>query len=157
MMPYTVERRPLEHEHYAGLRRTVRPQEIGQALGETLPATYQRLTELGIPPAGPPVCFYLDHDMAAGVMEILGGCFVDSPVPDDAGLEVGRVAASEVARTEHVGPYHLLGDAHSAVQAWLAERNLSTTAPCWDVFLTDPGEVSDPADYRTEVVWPIVP
>lgn len=37
----------------------------------------------------------------------------------------------------------------------LAENEVAPAGPPWETDITDPAEVPDPADWLTEVVWPI--
>lgn len=137
---------------YVGIRRRVRPEGIGAALAEILPATAAFLRQRGQAPAGPPACLYLGHDEARGEMELLGGFFLVEPLAAPGGeVEVGSLPAGLVARTLHVGPYDRLGPAHEALRTGLRGQGHEAAFPCWDLFWTDPGEVRDPAAWITEI------
>ena len=53
-----------------------------------------------------------------------------------------------MARALHVGPYEQLGDTHTAVLGWMSEQGHAPGGPIWEVYLTDPNQVEDPADYQ---------
>ena len=57
--------------------------------------------------------------------------------------------------TIHAGPYEGLGEAHKALERWIDEQGLAAAGPAWELYLTDPGEVPDPADWQTKVVCPV--
>lgn len=40
-------------------------------------------------------------------------------------------------------------------QTWLVDSGASPGGAPWEVYLTDPGEVPDPADWKTQVLLPI--
>ncbi|MEM6791648.1 MAG: GyrI-like domain-containing protein [Myxococcota bacterium] len=89
-----------------------------------------------------------------GVVAIQGG------VPVTAGADPGElllveVLASEVATTIHTGPHDGLGDAHAALDVLLHENGLKSGRPTLEVYLTDPGEVPDPTEWKTLVQKPI--
>jgi len=59
-------------------------------------------------------------------------------------------ARGAVARTIHIGPYHLLSGAHSAILDWCAEANVPLAGPNWEIYghWTD-----DPSQLRTDVCY----
>ena len=75
--------------------------------------------------------------------------------PDD-GEVVGRAEpATLVATTVHRGPYDEEGPAYQTVDAWVQEHGHASAGPAREVYLTDPDETPDPADYLTEIQFPI--
>ena len=55
----------------------------------------------------------------------------------------------------HTGPYDGLGEAHAAVEQFLAEEKLQKAGAPREIYVTDPGEVPDPKDWKTQVIWPV--
>ena len=55
----------------------------------------------------------------------------------------------------HEGAYDTLPDTHAAIERWLDANGLTSAGAPWETYLTDPGEVPDPKDWRTEVVYPL--
>ena len=66
-----------------------------------------------------------------------------------------RVALAAV--TVHSGPYDTLSATYDALAAWIAAEGHAAGDGPWEVYLSDPGLVPDPADLETEIVWPIEP
>ena len=60
-----------------------------------------------------------------------------------------------IAVTIHAGPYDKLGDAYSAVQEWMNANGYKPNGAPWEAYLTDPGDHPNPADWKTEVCWPV--
>jgi AraC family transcriptional regulator len=54
-----------------------------------------------------------------------------------------------------VGPYETLHETHAAVERWIEANGGKVAGAPWEVYLTDPGEVPDPAEWQTEIVWPV--
>ena len=75
------------------------------------------------------------------------------PLPD--GLFAEALPACEAAVTIHTGSYDGLGDAHAAMEHFLDEQRLTKAGPAREVYLTDPGEVPDPAQWKTQLIWPV--
>lgn len=67
----------------------------------------------------------------------------------------GALPVGEVVSYIHRGPYDQLFEAHSSVDQFIKSQGRTTHWPCWELYLTDPGSVPNPADWETEVVWPI--
>ncbi len=126
-----------------------------------MPVVGARIGELHAPVVGPPFARF--HDYSASRVEIeLGAPIAAVPpgLPDASGLPDGEIGASalpagDVAATVHEGPYETLAATYDRIEAWLARNGLVAGPGPWEVYLTDPAEVADPADYLTEVVWPL--
>ena len=39
--------------------------------------------------------------------------------------------------------------------AWVVEQGKQQIGPAWELYLTDPGQVPDPADWRTLIFCPM--
>lgn len=59
--------------------------------------------------------------------------------------------------TTHTGPYDKLTKAHAAIQMWIAEQGRVPAGAPWESYVTDPADYPDPADWKTEIFWPIKP
>jgi effector-binding domain-containing protein len=145
---------PLESRRLIGERRRVKPQALGAALAEILPATSAYLREQGLAPASPPVMLYLEHE--DGAFSIQGGFFVEGGEVPDSPFRLTVLPGGEAARAVHVGPYEKLGETHAALRTWIREQGRRPRDWRWDVYVDDPGTVAA-ADLRTEVWWPLHP
>jgi AraC family transcriptional regulator len=41
------------------------------------------------------------------------------------------------------------------VQAWIEANGHRAAGAPWEVYITDPADHPEPADWRTEVIWPL--
>ena len=57
--------------------------------------------------------------------------------------------------TVHEGSYDGLKDTYARLRAWIEAEGLVAGVGPWESYVTDPSEVTDPAQLRTEVVWPL--
>lgn len=71
--------------------------------------------------------------------------------------EIEPIELPPAAVAVHRGHYDRLGDTHTAVQAWIDAEGERAGGPAWEVYITDPAEHPDPADWRTEVIVPLAP
>ena len=60
-----------------------------------------------------------------------------------------------VALGIHAGPYDRLPDSNAAIERWIEANGYEARGDAWEHYVTDPGQHPDPADWRTEVVWPL--
>jgi effector-binding domain-containing protein len=54
----------------------------------------------------------------------------------------------------HHGSYDQLTAAWAQLEAWMREHDLEPAPSSWEVYLTEPSPDMDPADLRTQLVWP---
>ena len=135
------------------VRGRVKLDEIESHFKRALPAVNEFMQKNGIEMAGPPFgryeCigedgFLLDAGCpVAGTPE--GGGDVEAGV-----LEGGRSLVSLVK-----GPYTQLPAAWKAGEAYMEEHELTPRAAPYELYVTDPGEHEDPADWQTLIVRPI--
>jgi len=133
------------HSPVAGM-----PEFFGAAYGEILGL----IGSAGIRPAGPPFAIYHDPDFKEEDVDLEVGFPVTEPVAS-AGRVVGRVlAGGPVASAIHVGPYDQVGPAYRAIAEWVQEHGHEMAGPPREVYLVGVG-MAEPAEYRTEIVFPI--
>jgi AraC family transcriptional regulator len=155
-MSYEITTRTVEAIPVLYQARKVETDGVGAALAEVLPAVFGYAMEHGLAMAGPPFVRYVDTSPA--FVSIEGGVpLVEeaSEPPAEAGIRTGWLHGGSVAYAQHRGPYETLGNAHIAIERWIeAEGSKSVGAP-WEVYITDPAEVPDPADWLTDIFWPV--
>jgi DNA-binding transcriptional MerR regulator len=147
--PYAISVRDVEPQPFLGrhLRATLR--EIGRAMGQGFAALVASLQELGLQPVGPPFAQF-QSEFPGAELDYEVGLPVDRLLVDG-----GQLPGGQIVSTLHTGPYAALGHAYQALAAWLQERARETAGPPREVYLVGPGQAKNPADYRTEVVWPL--
>ena len=71
--------------------------------------------------------------------------------PDLVDVEMG----GRVAVTSFFGPYNELVKAHAAMDVWFERNGVERNGPCWEVYVTDPGQVKNAEEWKTQVIYPI--
>jgi effector-binding domain-containing protein len=150
---YDITVEHIEPQRAAAMRGTTTPAEIGPALAQILPTIGRAIQEQEVKPAGAPFCRYFSFSPEK--VELEGGIAVQSPIRPFGEVQDIELPGGEVVTTWHIGPYEKLGGAWDALRAWLAEQGREPAGPGWEVYWTDPGEVSDPNDLRTQIIWPL--
>jgi hypothetical protein len=82
--------------------------ELGQRLGEILPAVHAAILEQSLMAADPRYLRYLDMEMVNATHDVTAGIAVDTPVADAEPVPAVVLPGGEVAALWHVGPYHKL-------------------------------------------------
>jgi hypothetical protein len=143
------------------VRYETMPGELSALFDTELPRVAARLDEVGAEMAGPPFARY--HAYGPDRVDVELGAPIEA-VPRDlapvSGRPDGVIGASslpggEVAVTVHAGPYDTLAATYDGLRAAIEAAGRVPGDGPWEVYLTDPGRVPDPADWLTEVVWPL--
>jgi effector-binding domain-containing protein len=76
--------------------------------------------------------------------------------------EIGRVKPGELpatvaARTMYHGPYEGLEGAWVQFMSWIATNGHQPAADLWEYYTSGPESSSDPSQWRTELIRPVVP
>lgn len=71
------------------------------------------------------------------------------------GIVSALLPGETVASVIHLGPYHELEILYPALGTWIEEHGYVVTGPPRNAILTNHACVSNPAEYQTEVMWPI--
>lgn len=135
-------------------RRRVDRDHLAEAFAEILPAAFGVAMERGLTMVGPPFVRYVSESAAfveieAGVPVVAAG---DIDVPD---LFVSSLPGGLTATTIHQGSYDTLGETHVTLDRWIHEHGHTATGGPWEIYLTDPAEVPNPDDWKTQIVWPL--
>ena len=150
---YTIEKKDLPESNILFMRRRVQKSEISATLGELLGGAFGHATKSGAALAGPPLCRY--REFTSGGMTLEAGVPVAVPAAGEGDVMAGTLPAGPVASTIHTGPYDSLSEAYTALEKWIAESDSEPAGDPWEVYLTDPGEVPNPADWQTQINWPV--
>ena len=125
--------------------------EAGRAMGEL----FGHLGRAGAAPAGPPFGQY--HGAPTEDEEVdVEFCVPVSRPLSGAGRISGRLLpGGRVAYTLHCGAYDAVGPAYAALQRWIQEHGHECADAPREIYLVGPQKVTDPAELRTEIQWPI--
>jgi AraC family transcriptional regulator len=78
-----------------------------------------------------------------------------APARGEGEMQSGELPGGDVALGIHTGPYEGLSDTHAAIERWIEANGYRVGGSPWEQYVTDPAEHPDPADWRTEVYWPL--
>jgi len=148
-----VELTSLPETVFAGIRKTVKWENIGDEMGNMYQEISSFLLKEKMEPAGMPFAIY--HSMNKDKIEIECGVPVASPFEPEAGINCGKQHAGKYAFAVHTGSYETLEKTHSAIQRWISEHSFSLTGGPVEVYLTGPQNEPDQEKWKTNIYYPL--
>ncbi len=128
---------------------TVPPTELRGAVRKAVTKATNAARRQGLDIVGPPVVRYLERRLDRYRVE--AGIPVQGTPKPKKGLRVLELPAGPAATLTHVGPYESLPAAHARLDKWLKTSGRKAGAVRWEVFVSNPVVVRDPAKLRTKL------
>jgi AraC family transcriptional regulator len=153
MPTLSIERRVLTAQPVLFTRLRTARHELARAIAQGVGKVYTYAQQAGIALSGHPFTRYTS--VGPGLMTIEVGFRVAAAGPGHGDVEADYFPAGAAVVALHGGPYDQLGETYAAAERWMDEHGLGPIAAPWESYLTDPAEHPDPADWRTEVFWPV--
>jgi AraC family transcriptional regulator len=152
-MPVAIVRKELPEQAILLIRRRIARAELTGMLAECFGTLFAHGHTNRLPVAGWPLARYVS--MGPGLWTVEAAMPVASPVPGVGDMEPGILPAGPAAFAVHAGGYERLPDTHAAIERWIEAQGYQVAGAPWESYVTDPGQHPDPADWRTEVYWPL--
>jgi len=145
-------------QHFAGqpillIRRRIARHELQSMLSDCFGKLFGHGHKAGLAIAGWPVARYLS--VGPGLWTVEAAMPLASAAAGDGEMEAGSLPAGPVAVGVHAGPYEELPGTYAAIEQWMTDQGLKAAGAPWESYVTDPGQHPDPADWKTEVYWPL--
>jgi AraC family transcriptional regulator len=153
MPTLSIECREIAAQNILFVRLRAGRHEIANAIGEGLGKAFPYSQRLGLAIAGRPFTRYLST--GPGLFSIEVGMPVATAPQGEGVVEAGTLPAGPVAVATHAGPYDQLSETYAALERWIESNGYRIGGAPWESYITDPADHPDPADWRTEVYWPL--
>ncbi|MFJ4656291.1 MerR family transcriptional regulator [Nocardia sp. NPDC088792] len=115
---------------------------------------YETLAAANIAPAGPGGASYASGFFEDDTGEVVAFVPIDERHRERFGTSVIDLPARRFAIAVHAGPFTDFDRTYGALGSHVAEHDTALAEPIRERYLVGPGD-AEPADYRTEVCWPI--
>jgi len=149
----SIDRRELAAQPVLFVRVRVARHEIPSGIAEGLGKTFPYAMKAGLAIAGRPFARYLSTGPGLFTMEV--GVPLAASAPGEGEIEAGFLPGGSVTVAVHGGSYDQLGETYAAMERWMEANGLRPGGAPWESYITDPAEFPNPADWRTEVYWPV--
>ena len=153
MAMLSIERREMSAQPFLFVHSTIARSEIAKAIAEGLGKVFPYAMRAGLPIAGPPTARYLSH--GPGLLEMQVGVPMAVAAPGQDDVKAGELPGGPIAVAVHSGAYDQLGDTYAAMERWMEANRYRRGGAPWESYVTDPAEVPDVKDWRTEIYWPL--
>ena len=153
---FELDIRELPEQAVAGTRERAPSADLPTVIPRAIAEVHGYLEELGVSPVGPPIviCPSPDDD---DVVELASTWPVAGEVQGRGPIESWTLPAVRVLWMRHRGPYLRLPDSYRLLEEVMAKNGLEPVDAPREIYVTHPAEVAEPADYVTEIAWPIGP
>ena len=153
MPTLSIERRDIAPQHILFVRLRAARHELSSAIGEGLGQAFPYSQRVGVAIAGRPFTRY--QSTGPGLYRIEVGMPVATATGGESRVESGTLPGGPVAVAMHAGSYDTLTETYAALERWIEANGYRTAGAPWESYITDPADLPDPADWRTEVYWPL--
>lgn len=137
----------------AAIHVTIARNEIEQVFPAAVNELMAALREQGIGPTGPLLSYHLK--MPSDVFDFEIALPVDRDVEANGRVVASEVPAMKVARSVYLGPMEGLGSAWGELRNWVAANGHVAKPLMWERYLVGPDSTPDPAQWQTELNWPL--
>ena len=156
-----AELRTLEERTTIAVRLETAPDRLAQVFDTELPRVAAVMGDVAAEMAGPPFARYhhygpdrVDVEIGAPIAFVTAGLQPISGRPDGV-IGSSSLPGGLAAVAFHLGPYDTLSETYDGLASWITSEGHTAGDGPWEVYLSDPSLVPDPADWETEVIWPI--
>jgi AraC family transcriptional regulator len=153
MPTLTIERREVAAQPVLIIRRRVPRAELQAAMAECFGKVFGHCQKVGLPLDGRPFTRYLST--GPGLWTIECGKPLAKAAGGEGEIEALTLPGGPVAMGVHGGQYDQLPDTYAAIERWIESHGLRAGVAPWECYVTSPAEDTNPADWRTEVYWPL--
>lgn len=142
----------LQEQPTAVVREQVAMNALPEFFGRAFAAVSAAMEAQRVQPAGPPFALY--HGMPTEIVDVEAGFPVSTTVAAVNGVRAGILPACRAVQAMHVGSYDTLDTTYEAVKQRMHEEGVKASEDMWEYYLSD--QSTDPATWRTLVVWPVL-
>lgn len=153
-MEYTVNRKTLPQRQAARLRMTIPAYDRE---GDLWHLMMKETAPLHLQPDDPCYCSVVFHDgeYKERDVDVEAQKTVRGTYPDTEHVTFRTLPPVTFASTTFQGPYDKIGEANTAVAAWIRDNGYTYAGPSFNIYHVSPHETDNPEEFITEVCYPI--
>lgn len=147
-----------QHHHALAISSDVLESSFAAFLGSAFPRLFDTAQRGDFVVSGSPGALYAPLIPDDGPEPVTAYIPIAGPsgLPEAASeVELIEIPAATFAVTTHRGRYETIGDSYAPLGAWVAYNAEAADDPVRELYLVSAGDTEDPAEYRTQICWPI--
>ncbi|MEQ1744814.1 MAG: SRPBCC family protein [Saprospiraceae bacterium] len=150
---YEVAVEEIPQRFYVGVRKTVAFQDMHAFFETTFGKAMEAVQKNGATLSGAPAGLFWKYDEQAGSADMAAAMPVAADGKFGGGMSVFPIGGTKALVISYYGPYEKTGDAHYAMDEYMAEKKLQNVPPVIEEYVTDPGKEPDTSKWLTRVVY----
>lgn len=140
--------------YYIGIREKAGIDALAARFAVNFPKVYDAVSKAGLEMGGMPSALYYIWDEANNSTDLAFAIPVKSK-GEVKGFETIEIPAGKMLLVDYYGNYEGIGEAHIAVDQYLAAKGLKAGIPVIEEYVTDPQAEPDTAKWLTKVYYPL--
>ena len=145
----------LPHRHALAVRAEIELEQCPEFFGEAFPRLAAAAGRFGAEVAGPSGATY-PVQATDGPQTVTAFLPVRSPVQPGDGVVLVDLPRATAGLLTHRGGYDTIDNPYLQLGAWVGYHARSSGLPVEEHYVVSYGDVEEPADFRTDIHWPIV-
>lgn len=105
----------------------------------------------------PPFAIFHEWNEESGKAEVSVAIAATTDKPTNGEIKRGMTYEGRTMMVSYRGPYEGTGDVHDFLHRHIATSDHDFAGVPWEVYVTDPADEPDPANWITEVYYPVAP
>lgn len=138
--------------YYATVRQVVEFQNIPQFFTDNFPIAIQESGKAGAKMVGHPSGLFWSYDTVALKTDMAAAIPLDKQVKTGNGVQVVAVGGKALV-IDYLGDFAKTGEAHGAMDDYMAEKKMQYIPPVIEEYVTDPTQEPDTAKWLTRVIY----
>ncbi|MEO1712463.1 MAG: SRPBCC family protein [Bacteroidota bacterium] len=153
MKEYKVQEVEMPEMHYATVRKTGSAVNISKYLEEGYGIIMSRIGAENVEMTGRPTGIYYMFDEEKGMTDMAAAMPIAESRDFGSDIEMVTVPAGKAYVVDFYGNYDGTGPAHYAIEDYAKAHNTELVDMAIEVYVTDPGEESDPNKWLTKIMY----
>jgi len=154
IMAYPFEVKEVMAQPIVSIRMHTPPATFGQSIPDAMTELFSYAQRQGIHRQDQ-APLIIDHAYTEEDAEVEVCVPVERVVTGEGRMGSRMLSGGTVASLMHKGPYEELGLIYPSLVVWIKEQGYEVAEPSRRAFWDGPWSTDKPAEYRTEVLWPI--
>ncbi len=139
--------------HFVHIRKTSAMESIAQDMGMSAGVMAGVIGEKGLEQSGMPFSIYYSYGPEIDYSFCMP--ITSEAEIDHESVEYGLIEEGSFIRGVHVGPYDNLESSYNELDRYFTENGMERAGDPIEIYVTDPGEESDPNNWITHIYYPI--